>query len=414
MASFDFPDQFDPNEPPPRPTTPPVRWGFLIVLAVLSLAAGLVYGVPYVAERTGYAWEAGRARAASEALSKLDKAGIISQASALFREATVAVAPAVVNVGSAHAVKGRQGIREFDLGSGVVIDKDRGFIVTNHHVVKDADDILVTLGRGGKMQAHLVGKDEQTDLAVIQVKGPLPLAAQWGDSDKLDVGDWVLAIGSPFALDRTVTAGIVSATGRTNMRDHGENAYEDFIQTDASINPGNSGGPLIDLRGKVVGINTAIVTETGKFEGVGLAISSAIARRVVDQLIQKGEVTRGYLGIRMEALNGAIARQLGVPVDHGVVVADVLPESPAARAGLQRLDVLVDLDGKEIEDFLAFRTRIANMPVGAKVPLAYFRDGKRQTVDVTIGELPTQLEPAPQFRVRPGAQRRQPQPVPGP
>src|SRR5579864_6629391 len=183
MASFNFPE-FDVNVPPPRPTTPPVRRGFLLILAVLSLAACLVYGIPYVADRTGYAWEAGRARAASEALAKLDKEGIVNRASALFREAAVAVGPAVVNVGTRHAVRARFGPREnWDLGSGVVIDKDRGYIVTNHHVVKDADDIEVKIGRAGGVPARLVGADPQTDLAVIQVKGPLKVAAVWGDSD---------------------------------------------------------------------------------------------------------------------------------------------------------------------------------------------------------------------------------------
>jgi serine protease Do len=407
MASFDFPTQFDPNEPPPRPTTPPVRWGFLIVLALLSLAACLVYGIPYVAERTGYAWEAGRAKAASEALAKMDKAGIINQASALFREAIVAVAPAVVNVGTRHAVAGRQGGRDkWDLGSGVVIDKERGFIVTNYHVVKDADDIFVKLGRGSEMTAHLVGEDPQSDLAVIQVRGPLPSAAQWGDSDALEVGDWVLAIGSPFALDRTVTAGIVSATGRHNLRMMGEGGYQDFIQTDASINPGNSGGPLIDLRGKVIGINTAILAdaENGGYPGIGLAISSAMAKRVADQLIQKGKVTRGYLGILMAPVDEGIARKFALPVNHGIVITNIDPESPAAKAGLQVGDVLVDVDGKEIEDMPAFRTRIAATPAGSKVPLAFFREGKRQNVEVTVVEQPPMTTLDRRFRFQPGPQ----------
>jgi len=410
MASFDLPNHFDPLEPPPRPTTPPVRWGFLIVLAILSLAACLVYGIPYVAERTGYAWEAGRARAASEALARLDKKGIIDEASALFREATVAVAPAVVNVNTEHAVAGRMGVREFDLGSGVVIDKENGFIVTNHHVVKGADDISVKLGRGSAMPAHLVGADPQTDLAVIQVRGPLPVAAQWGDSDALDVGDWVLAIGSPFALDRTVTAGIVSATGRNNLRNVGDNVYQDFIQTDAAINPGNSGGPLVDLRGKVVGINTALLGETGGFQGIGLAISSTMAKRVVEQLIKQGRVSRGYLGILMDPLDEASASKLGLKASHGIVVKNIDPESPAAAAGLRIGDVLVGLDGKEVDDLLAFRNRIASTPSGTKVPVDFFRDGKQQSVEVTVGELPPLNAVDQRFR-RPGIQR---PPVPGP
>jgi serine protease Do len=404
MSSFNFPDKFDPNEPPPRPTTPPVRWGFLIVLAVLSLAACLVYGIPYVADRTGYAWEAGRARAASEALAKLDKKGIINEASALFREANVAVAPAVVNVGTRHAVRGGiEGAEQWDLGSGVVIDKERGFIVTNHHVVKDADDISVKLGRGAEMPARLVGADPQTDLAVIQVRGPLPFAARWGNSDDLDVGDWVLAIGRPFKLDRTVTAGIVSATGRNNLGIMGEGGYEDFIQTDAAINPGNSGGPLVDLRGTVVGINTAIVSERGSYQGIGLAISSAMAKRVVDQLIQTGHVSRSYVGIEMAPVNELVARKLGLPVNHGIVVVRVLPGSPAARAGLKPGDVLVDLEGQEINDMAKFRNQIANMAAGTKLPVVFFREGKRQTVEVTVADYDN-------LRLQAGPPRRQPPP----
>jgi serine protease Do len=361
-----------------------------MVLAVLTLAACLVYGIPYIAERTGYAWEAGRARAASEALDKLDKEGIVNRSSALFREATLAVAPAVVNVGTRHAVRGRfGGLTNWDLGSGVVIDKDRGYIVTNHHVVKDADDIEVKLGPRTSIPATLVGDDPQTDLAVIRVKAPLKVAAEWGDSNALEVGDWVLAIGSPFALDRTVTAGIVSATGRY-MRLGGVWSYEDFIQTDAAINPGNSGGPLVDLRGKVVGINTAILSsnESGGSQGIGLAISSALAKRVVGQIIEKGRFTPGYLGVAMNPLDLTLAKKLGLPDAQGILITNVEPDSPAAKAGLQAGDVVVDMDKKPVEDVVSFRTRIASLSAGAKIPFAYYRDGKRGSVEVTIAEMP--------------------------
>ena len=398
MASFEFPNEYGFDDPPPRPTTPPVRRGFLLVLLVLSLLASLVYGVPYVAERAGYAYEAGRGRAASESLAKLDAAGVVNRASVLFRTATAAVAPAVVNVSSHHAVPKGRGRLEmggprgdgsmFDLGSGVVIDKARGYIVTNHHVVKDADGITVKLSRGLEMTAKLVGADPQTDLAVVQVRGPLPFEARWGDSTKLEVGDWVLAIGSPFALDRTVTSGIVSATGRSDLKIVGESSYEDFIQTDAAINPGNSGGPLIDLRGQVIGINTAILSESGGYQGIGLAISSALARRVVEQLIENGRVSRGYLGVVMEAVDAKMADQLGLDEPGGILIKDIDPESPAARAGLEAGDVLVGLADEPIADMLEFRNKIASTPTGTEVGLAYVRDGARRSARVTIGELP--------------------------
>jgi serine protease Do len=405
MASFDFP-QFDVNEPPPRPTTPTVRRGFLVVLALLCLAAGLVYGIPHVAEQTGYAWEAGRARADAESLSRLDKMGIVNKASALFREASSAVAPAVVNIYTQHAVRGVFGGRNWDLGSGVVIDKERGLIVTNHHVVKDADDIWVRLSHGGRITAQIVGKDPQTDLAVIQVKGPLKSEAKWGDADSLDVGDWVLAIGSPYALDRTVTAGIVSATNRNNLRVMGEGGYEDYIQTDAAINPGNSGGPLVDLRGKVVGINTFIIsnTENGGYQGIGFAISSTLAKRVVEEIVKNGRVVRGYIGVIMAPLDQATAQQYGIPAEmNGILISHVEPDGPAATAGLKPGDVLVGISHKPVVDGASFRNQIATTPVGTAVSLDYYRERKRSTVEVKVGELPALTAMGLRLREVPGA-----------
>ena len=247
-SSFDLQDLgFD--EPPPRPETPPVRKGFVLILCVLCFAALLVYGIPYVADRTGYAWEAGRSRAASEALAKLDREGIVIRALELFRMATTAVSPAVVNVqsfrekqGSGDLAQGNPlGGNEFsnnlqsrELGSGVIINKEKGYVVTNYHVVKEADQIVVQLGPGDEVRARLVGADAKTDLAVLQVRSSLPVQADWGDSDKLDIGDWVLAIGSPLGFDHSVTAGIVSATERSDVMIAD---YESFIQTDAAINP---------------------------------------------------------------------------------------------------------------------------------------------------------------------------------
>jgi serine protease Do len=415
MASFEPIDHFDINEPPPRPTTPPVRRGFILALLVLCLAAVLVYGIPYMAERTGYAWEAGRSRAATEALLKLDKKGAIEQSSLLFRMATTAAAPAVVNIRNWRAGQlpagvlpppggaGRfdRGLLPVASGSGVVIDKTNGYIVTNNHVVKDADEVVVRLGRGGEWPARIVGADPKTDLAVLQVKAPLETEAAWGDSDKIDIGDWVLAIGSPFELDRTVTAGIVSATGRSNLRIIGEGGYEDFIQTDAAVNPGNSGGPLIDLRGRVIGINTAIYSPTngthseGGNVGIGFAISSNLARRVVDELIKNGRVVRGYLGVVLEDLNPEAARKAG---GGGALVAALDPDGPAARAGIQPNDIVVKLGTHAISDRSTLRIRTAESPVGSEIPVTVRRGPDTRVVKVKISEYPALLSLG--FRVR--------------
>jgi serine protease Do len=397
MASFD-PQDFGLDEPPPRPTTPPVRRGFLLILFVLTLLASLVYGVPYLAENAGYAWEAGRSRAASEALVKLDKEGVVARASALFRMATAAAAPAVVRVearrfperdnGAREVVPGDPlGMTDASLGSGVIIDKDRGFVVTNNHVVKDADEIVVRLSLGSRLPARLVGADPKTDLAVLQINGKVTTAASWGDSDKLDIGDWVLAIGSPFALDHTVTAGIVSATQRNDLR---INEYESFIQTDAAINPGNSGGPLIDLTGKVVGINTAIYTsnQSQGNEGIGLAIPSAMARRIVDSLIKDGRVIRGFLGVDMEPITPDHARILSLPDGKGALIKGVISGSPAAKAGLLTGDVIVRLNGKDVPSPESLKQATADLAVGSRVPLSFYRGGKLSKVDVTIAEYP--------------------------
>jgi serine protease Do len=422
MASFD-PQDFGLDEPPPRPTTPPVRKGFLLVLLVLCLAAGLVYGIPYVAERTGYAWEAGRSRAAAETLARLDKAGVVNNASALFRMASVAVSPAVVNIQTQRfrregAVPGLplggggnrfdRGVESFGVGSGVIIDGDHGYVVTNNHVVNEADQITVRLSQGVEVRARLVGADPKTDLAVLQIKTPVKVAASWGDSDKLAIGDWVLAIGSPYMLDHTVTAGIVSATRRNNLALPGmdETAYQDFIQTDAAINPGNSGGPLIDLNGKVVGINTAILTsssflrgdgglaQSGGFEGIGLAIPSSMARRVVEGLIKNGKVVRGYLGVFPRPLTPAQAQRQKLPDTRGTLVAEVPHGSPADRAGIKPGDVILRVNGQETPDPFSLRNLTASIEPGTEVAVDLVRDGEKQSIKAVIGELAGDLIPS--------------------
>ncbi len=383
-----------------------------MILALLSLAVLAVYGVPFLAERAGRAWEAGRAESASAALAKLDEQGAVSQASRLFRLATTAVSPAVVNVRSFRGGggTGRHGLPiggppsggdgpRSELGSGVVIDKANGYIVTNNHVIQDAETIMVRLGPRDDVPARLVGADPKTDLAVLQVKTDLKTAAEWGDSDRLDIGDWVLAIGSPLGFDHSVTAGIVSATERNDLRIA---EYESFIQTDAAINPGNSGGPLIDLSGKIVGINTAIITQSGGYEGIGLAIPASLARRVVEALIKDGRVARGFLGVAMQPLDDKTAEELKVPAGaDGVVVGGVLPDGPAARADLRPGDVIVSLDGRAVRDPIGLRYVTADLGAGVAVPVVFYRDGAEQRATVTLTESPTNPEISPLgFRVK--------------
>ncbi len=396
MASFDSLDafEFDPNQPPPRPTTPPVRRGFVTVLVVLVLLALLVYGVPHVAERTGYAWESGRARAASEALQKLDKEGIVNRASILFRLAATKVAPAVVNIqnlkpggdGMFHG-----GMPVVETGSGFVIDAAKGYIVTNNHVVRDATELVVRFGSGRQLTGRVLGADPKTDLAVLQVDGPLQVAAEWGDSDAVEAGDWVLAIGSPLNLEQTVTAGIISAVGRQRLGIVGEGAYEDFLQTDAALNPGNSGGPLIDLGGRVVGINTAIISQSGGDQGLGLAISARLARRAVNDLIRHGHVERGYLGVAIRDAEERDQKRLGLPDLRGALVAEVEPGSPAEAAGLKPDDLITQVGGHAIPDHNAFRLTVAETPPGTSLPIQILRDGKSATRTAQIAPMPTLL-----------------------
>ncbi len=342
----------------------------------------------------------------AKSLSKLDKAGAVSQASALFRLAVTAVSPAVVSVHAQHErhraevmqgmpVGGNPmgpGFQEGELGSGVIIDKAKGYVVTNYHVIKDADRITVQLAsRRDDVPARLVGADPKSDLAVLQVRGPLKVQAEWGDSDQLDIGDWVLAIGSPFRFDHSVTVGIVSATERKNLRIAD---YESYIQTDAAINPGNSGGPLINLTGKVIGINTAIASQTGGYVGIGFAIPSSLAKKVVDGLIKEGKVIRGYLGVVIDPVDAETARKLRLPDSHGVLVSRVQPGSPAAASGLKRGDVIVKLANHDVADPAELRILTAGLDVGAEVPLVFYREGTAQTVNVKISELPDVPEAA--------------------
>jgi serine protease Do len=272
--------------------------------------------------------------------------------------------------------------REFkqpSLGSGFIIDRE-GYIVTNNHVVEDADNIKVRLINEKEYDAKIVGRDPNTDLALIKIDGVEDLAPLiLGDSDALKVGTWVMAVGSPFGLEQTVTAGIVSAKGRII----GSGPYDDFIQTDASINPGNSGGPLINLDGAVVGINTAIVASG---QGIGFAIPINMAKDVISQLKESGSVTRGWLGVGIQDLTPELAEYYKVKETKGVLVVKAYPDDPAAKAGILENDIIVAIDGTPVEDSRALSRFVAGLPVGKKIEIRLLRDGKPRTVQVTLAK----------------------------
>jgi serine protease Do len=268
-------------------------------------------------------------------------------------------------------------------GTGVITSSD-GYIVTNNHVVDGADEVTVTLSDGRDFDGQVVGTDEQTDLALLRINASNLVPAQLGNSDALEVGQWVVAVGSPFGLDQTVTAGIISATGRADV---GLAAYEDFIQTDAAINPGNSGGPLVNLQGEVVGINTAIASRTGGYMGIGFAIPSNMVRSITGSILQHGRVDRGWLGAGIQDLTEELAESFGYRGTDGVLVSQVYPDSPAAEAGFQAGDIIVKFGGKPTRDRNQLRYMVASTPPGTKTTVTVFRQGQQQELSVTTALL---------------------------
>jgi len=277
--------------------------------------------------------------------------------------------------------------RQKSLGSGFIIDRD-GSILTNNHVVENAEKIVVRLADEREFEAKVIGKDSKTDIAVIKIdaRGNFPVPPL-GDSDQLEVGEWVMAIGNPFGLDNTVTAGIVSAKGRHI----GAGPYDNFIQTDASINPGNSGGPLFNLAGEVVGINTAIIASG---QGIGFAIPINMAKELLPQLKEKGKVTRGWLGVAVQKVTEDLAKSFNLKEEKGALVADVVAGGPAEKAGIKRGDVIIEFDGKEIKEMSELPRMVANMPIGKEVEVRMLRNGREKTLKVTIGELKEEREAA--------------------
>lgn len=363
----------------------------LWVMAACLTVVVAIYGLPVIAHRVTLAVERGRAESADVQLRKL------GETSEAFRLVARRVAPAVVNV-SNLGMNDRPALR-FDRsgsvvldpqprlqwqgqGSGFVIDPS-GYVVTNRHVVQGAKMVRVKFSNGTERPARLVGSDEHTDLAVLQVQGEGFVAVDFGESDRIEVGDWVLAVGNPFGLEQSVTAGIISAKGRSGVVEQLD--VQDFLQTDAAINPGNSGGPLVDLKGQVVGVNSAIWSRSGGYEGVSFAIPSKIAKTVVQQLIATGKVTRGWLGIRP----GPEDPKSGRP--NGVVVREVLTDSPAARAGIQAGDVIIAVDGRKVQTFEELRGRIIASAGGAALKIEIVRGGEKKTVTATLTEQPAGL-----------------------
>jgi serine protease Do len=283
--------------------------------------------------------------------------------------------------------------REHALGSGVIVSKD-GYILTNNHVVDGATQITVDLADKRHFTAKVVGTDPHSDVAVLKIDATNLPTLQLGSSKNLEIGDYVLAIGDPFGIGETVTMGIVSATGRTKVGFEGAGGFENFIQTDAAINPGNSGGALINARGELVGINTAIASSNGGNQGIGFAIPIDMARGVMTQLIEHGKVTRGYLGIGIEQMTPALAKQFGVAGSDGTLVTEVTEGSPAAKAGLQRGDVILGMNGEAISDSTQFRLQISELAPNSTVHLKVMRSGKQMDVPVTLGQLKEEQEVA--------------------
>jgi len=309
------------------------------------------------------------------------------------------VSPSVVNISTIRTMspeergplydffepfhKGRRW-KEESMGSGVIVSSD-GYILTNYHVIEGAEEIKVTLYDKRTYKAKIIGADPKTDLALIKIdETDLPVIP-WADSDRLQVGEFVLAFGNPFGLSHTVTMGIVSATGRANV---GVADYEDFIQTDAAINPGNSGGPLVNVRGEIVGINTAIFSRSGGYQGIGFAVPSNMARAVMKQLKNKGRVVRGWIGVSIQEMTQELAKKFGLKRAEGVLISDVFSKSPAGRAGLKRGDIILELNGKKVPGVNQLRNMIAQLPVGTNITMKLKRANNVFTVVVTIEEMP--------------------------
>ncbi len=371
-----------------EPTPNRLPFLLLMLLGVIVLAF-----LPALMERIEYARTRGEVRALREMLPDLNLKALGKASTLVYRK----IKPSVVHIDTVSAVHERHDaisalfdgrghdFEEQGEASGVIVD-EAGYIVTNLHVVEGASEINVALADHRKFPADVVGVDAGIDLAVLKINASGLIPATWGDSDKLEVGEMVWAVGNPFGLDQTITSGIVSAKER---RGFGPSAYQEFLQTDVAVNPGNSGGPLVDINGDVVGINTAIIGTA--YQGISFAIPSNLAREVYDKIRATGKVVRGYLGVQLAPLNSEIAKRLRFPADRtsGAVVVLVTRASPAEEAGLEPGDIIVEWNKQPVVDDGALRLVIARTAVGSTVPIKIFRDGREQTLDVKIAERPS-------------------------
>lgn len=381
------------------------RW--MPVLISLIIVVGGLLVLPAVTQ------EMGGSAARREAIAARDRLGELSghdRLSELFRTVSTAVKPAVVEVRVVKRVKtspipfmDEESLRRFfgddvpfempqprqreylqrGLGSGVIVDAENGYVLTNNHVVRDADEVEVVLDDQRKFEARWIRTDPKTDLAVLKIDADDLMDVPLGDSDAMAVGDCVLAIGSPHKLPQTVTAGIISAKGRNTNPE----LYQNFLQTDAAINPGNSGGPLVNMAGEVIGINTAIISRTGVNEGIGLAIPSNMARRIMDQLIETGEVVRGYLGVYLQHVSQELAESFGFPTHEGALVTEIMEDSPAEDADFREQDFIMAVNGREVESVNDLRNHVAALRPGQKATFAVYRDGETIELEVTVGQL---------------------------
>jgi len=379
--------------------------------SALFVIAGLILGL-IISSQSGYQAYANAqgSKISEQSIDLLTKTG------RAMAEVTAAVKPAIVNISTTRTVKISGGMDPFlddpffkrffgdnfgrqrqpkehksaGLGSGVIVSSE-GYIITNYHVVKDADEIKVLLSDKREFKGKVMGSDPKTEISIVKIEATGLPTVEWGNSDILQVGEVVLAIGNPYGLNQTVTMGIVSALGRANV---GIADYEDFIQTDAAINPGNSGGALVNVKGELVGINTAIYSTSGGYQGIGFAIPSNMVKSVMDSLIKKGKVIRGWLGVSIQKITPDLAKQFNLKDENGALVGDIVENGPAEKAGLKRGDVITEYDGKKINEPYVLRNMTANTAPGEEHKITALRDGKTITLNVTIGELPADMQEA--------------------